>query len=221
MYGVTNMFYKRPGMSAVFNYFSRTSLKTCLSFPTVTKNLNVISNLFFTQKYQEDMASSNKDGSQLEGVLTLLRHTSKLIQLFEDKLPISSTLDRRLKELDNFHHFMIQWREESSQNNSNFVSAKLWFDLQCMCLGFRSMVTTKLTQFPSSVIKPALINQDCVENHFCQVRSCNGQNNHPTYLKQQSTQNSIRFGQTTISRKSNAGNPSTSSFSSCSLPSNV
>ena len=80
------------------------------------------------------------------------------------------------------------------------------------------MVAIKLTQFPNSVIKPALINQDGVENHFCQVRSCNGQNNNPTYLQQESAQNSIRFGQTTISRKSNVGKPSDSPFSSCSLP---
>ena len=113
---------------------------------------------------------------------------------------------------------MTDWREESSDNNSQFVSTKLWFDLQSMCLGFRSMVVIKLTQFPNSVIKPALINQDGVENHFCQVRSCNGQNNNPTYLQQESPQNSIRFGQTTISRKSNVGKASESPFSSCSLP---
>ena len=50
----------------------------------------------------------------------------------------------------------------------------------------------------------SIVNQDCVENHFCQVRSCNGQNDNPTFLQQQSTQNSIRLGQTTISPKSNA-----------------
>lgn len=152
-------------------------------------------------------------------MIALLQHTSKVIQLFNDKLPISSIRDQRLKELDKFHQFMLEWRNESSQHNSNFVSTKLWFDLQCMFLGFQSMVTVKLTQFPSSVVKPALINQDCVKNYFCQVRSCNGQNNHPTYLQQESTQNSIRFGQTTISCKSNVRNQSVKPFSSCSLPS--
>ena len=177
--------------------------------------------LFHPQKYQEDLTTNNKDGSQLDGIITLLCHTSRLIQLFNDKLPITDTKDKRLQHLDEFHRFLSEWREETSQQNSNFVSAKLWFDLQCMCLRFRAMVATKLTQFPSSIIKPALVNQDCVENHFCQVRSCNGQDNNPTYLQQQSTQNSIRFGQTTLSWKSNAGNPSASSFSSCSLPSNA
>ena len=80
------------------------------------------------------------------------------------------------------------------------------------------MVAVKQVQFPSSVIKPALVNQDGIENHFCQVRSCNGQNNNPTYLKQESTQNSIRYGQTTISPKSNVGKACDSSFSACSMP---
>lgn len=176
--------------------------------------------LLYPQKYQEDLTTNNKDGSELDGIIILLCHTSQLIQLFNDKLPITSSTDQRLQRLDEFYQFLIEWREETSQKNVNYVSTKLWFDLQYMCLGFRAMVATKLSQFPS-IIKPTLVNQDCVENHFCQVRSCNGQNNNPTYLKQQSTQNSIRFGQTTISRKSNASNPSASSFPSCSLPSNA
>ena len=157
-------------------------------------------------------------GSEIEGVISLLSHTANLVELFNDKLVISSTSDSRLGQLGQFYKFMIDWREERLDNNSQFVSTKLWFDLQSMCLGFRSMVAIKLTQFPNSVIKPALINQDGVENHFCQVRSCNGQNNNPNYLQQESAQNSIRFGQTTISRKSNVGKASDSPFPTCSLP---
>lgn len=55
------------------------------------------------------------------------------------------------------------------------------------------------------MIKPAIINQDLVENHFCQIRACNGQNNNPTRRLQETTQNTVSYGQTTISRKSNAG----------------
>ena len=72
-------------------------------------------------------------------------------------------------------------------------------------VGFESIVAIKLKKFPSSVIKPAIINQDCIENNFCQVRGCNGQNNNSTFHLQESAQNSVRYGQTTISRKSNAG----------------
>ena len=164
------------------------------------------------------MSAQGKDGSMLDGIMNVLHHTSRLIALFNDKLVITTSSDRRLKELNQFYKFMTDWRSETLNDNSKFVSTKLWFDLQSMCLGLRSMVVIKLAQFPSGVIRPALINQDGVENHFCQVRSCNGQNNNPTYLQQESTQNSIRFGQTTISKKSNVGKPITS-LTPCSLPS--
>lgn len=172
----------------------------------------------FQQKYQENMMGQGKDSSHLDSTISLLVHTSKLVNLFNDRLVIRSNADPRLGQLNQFHKFMNDWRSESSENNNQFVSSKLWFDLQSMCLGFGSMVAVKQAQFPQSIIKPAIINQDGVENHFCQVRSCNGQNNNPTYLQQESTQNSIRFGQTTISPKSNVGAANEHSSSACSMP---
>lgn len=74
-----------------------------------------------------------------------------------------------------------------------------------MALGYQSIVSIKLEYFSNAILKPAITNQDVVENHFCQVRACNGQNNNPTWRLQETAQNSIRYGQTTISRKSNAG----------------
>ena len=151
--------------------------------------------------------------------VSLSRHTSHLVQLFNDKLPISSLKDHRLKQLNKFYHFMLQWREETKEHNGHFISSKLWFDLQSMCIGFVSMVAVKLTKYPESVIKPAIVNQDCVEKHFCQVRACNGQNNNPTYHQQESTQNYILFRQSTISRKSNAGLMARKGqLTTCSLP---
>lgn len=82
------------------------------------------------------------------------------------------------KILDYFRSFMKEWREKSA--NNQFVSTNLWFDVQSMCIWFRSMVAIKTAQFPSSVIKTDLLNQDGVENQFCQLRSCNGQNNNPS-----------------------------------------
>ena len=160
----------------------------------------------------------DKDGSDLDSTISLLSHTSRLVALFNDKLVIKSNSDPRLLGLNHFYKFMSDWRNESLESNDQFVSSKLWFDLQSMCVGFRSMVAVKQARFPSSVIKPALNNQDGVENHFCQVRSCNGQNNNPTYLQQESTQNLIRYGQTTISPKSTVRKASDSSFSACSMP---
>ena len=87
---------------------------------------------------------------------------------------------------------------------------KALFDLQSMIMGFLSLVRTKLTRCPGAVIKPAIINQDIVENHFCQLRGANGHNDIPTY---QATQNSIIYGQTSISRKGNTGTRKNSTFS--------
>lgn len=67
-------------------------------------------------------------------------------------------------------------------------------------------------RYPGSVIKPAVLNQDIVENHFCQLRAANGQNENPTYLLTQGTQNSIVFGQRTISKKCNTGTAENDSF---------
>ena len=74
------------------------------------------------------------------------------------------------------------------------------------------MVRTKLARFPEAVIKPAIVNQDIVENHFSQLRGANGQNENPTYQLTQGTQNSVIFGQSTISKKSNTGGARNDSF---------
>lgn len=156
----------------------------------------------------------------MDAVVSLLHHSSKLVEIFGDKQPISSVTDKRLVHLNSFYRYLISWREESTDNNCHFLSSKLWFDLQSMFLGFMALVAYKLRKFPHSVIKPAIVNQDCAENHFCQVRACNGQNNNPTFRQQESTQNSIRYGQTTVSSKSNAGLPSKNKqqLASCSIP---
>ena len=79
---------------------------------------------------------------------------------------------------------MCSWEESTQADGKLFISSKLWFDLKSVCLGFQSLVHYKLLKHPSSVIKPAIVNQDCVENHLCQIRSCNDQNDNPTFLEQ-------------------------------------
>ena len=56
------------------------------------------------------------------------------------------------------------------------------------------------------------MNQDLMENHFSKLRAANGQNDNPTYLLTQGTQNCIIFGQTTLSQKSNTGTSRNFSF---------
>ena len=167
------------------------------------------------------MKSSGEDDSSFDAVISLLEHTSKLVSLFNDRLYITCTNDIRLQKLNNFYNWMCSWEESTQGDGKLFFSSKLWFDLKSMCLGFQSLVHYKLLKHPSSVIKPAIVNQDCVENHFCQIRSCNGQNDNPTFLEQQSSQNSIRLGQTNISPKSNASCSSAFTSQRPSIPSSL
>ena len=111
--------------------------------------------------------------------------------------------DNRIKHLDGLLTYLSHWKSVT-ESPKEFISDKLWFDIQSMVHGFKAITQIKLEKFPESAIKPWIINQDVVENHFCQIRTCNGQNNNPTYRLQESAQNSIRYGQTTISSKCNA-----------------
>ena len=119
-----------------------------------------------------------------------------------DKQAIHTVSDDHIKQLDGLLAYLSHWKKDIG-SQKEFISDKLWFDIQAMVHGFKAITKIKLGKFPESVIKPWIINQDVVENHFCQVRACNGQNNNPTYRLQESTQNSIRHGQTTISSKCN------------------
>lgn len=124
------------------------------------------------QSYQEHLQVTSNDGSSLSSTVSLLEQTSELVSLFNDMLHITSVQDMRLMQLKKFLALMQSWANQTEGKPNLFVSGKLWFDLQSMCIGLNSLVSIKLSQFPQSVLKPAIINQDCMENHFGQVRSC-------------------------------------------------
>lgn len=153
--------------------------------------------------------NSNGDEShriaRLDATITFLTHTSVMVQLFSDKHAIFDVKDNRLLQLKGALQFFASWKLSTS-SPKEFLSDKSWFDLQSMVLGFISLVKSKFGRFPGSLIKPAIVNQDAVENHFSQLRGANGQNDNPTYQMVQGTQNSVIFGQTTISKKCNTGN---------------
>ena len=130
-----------------------------------------------------------------------------MVELFSDKHAVFHVKDNRILKLQRALQYFRNWKLNVI-TSKEFLSDKTWFDLQSMILGFISLVKSKLTRFPGSCIKPAIVNQDVVENHFCQLRGANGQNDNPTYQMVQGTQNSIIFGQTTISRKCNTGTTS-------------
>lgn len=133
-----------------------------------------------------------------------MEHTSFIVDFFSSKNQIYDPNDTRLQKLHSILTYFSNWKSTCTKNDE-FVSAKLWFDIQAMILGIISIVRIKLRRFPGSTIKPAILNQDVVENHFCQLRSANGQNENPSYLLTQGTQNAIIFGQRTLSKKCNTG----------------
>ena len=135
-----------------------------------------------------------------------------MIELFSSKYQVYHVNDSRLRDLEEALEIFSDWKYQVDKG-IHFISEKLWFDLQSMVHGFISIVQTKLARFPGSTIKPAIMNQDIVENHFSQLRSANGQNDNPTYHTVQGTQNSIIFGQSSISKKSNTECIQNNSFS--------
>ena len=156
-------------------------------------------------------AANDKDPSRLDQSIMLLKHTSRMEQLFTDKHAIYNSNDTRLQDLSAMLQFFSDWKQQV-QHGKEFLSSKLWFDMQSMVLGFISLVRTKLARFPGYVKKPAIMNQDLVENHFSQLRAANGQNDNPVFFLTQGNQNSIIFDHTTLSKKSNTGMSRNSSF---------
>ena len=103
--------------------------------------------------------------------------------------------DNCIKHLDGLLTYFSCWKSVT-ESAKRFILDKLWFDIQSMVHGFKAITQVKLEKLPESAIKPWFINEDVVENHFCQICACNGQNNNPTYRLQESAQNSIKYGQT-------------------------
>ena len=111
------------------------------------------------QKYKEDLMARGKKNvsDEMESVILLLKHTSNLVQLFNDRLFIYSNDDDRIKKLKAFYNFLMSWRDETKESNNLFISSKLFFDLQSMCLGFQAMIDFKTSKFKGSVVKPCII----------------------------------------------------------------
>ena len=115
---------------------------------------------------------------------------------------ISNVSDARVVRAKGFLQDMSMWRE-SCTDPKNFLSHKLWFDMQAMVLGLEGVVRIKTNHFPGTVLKPVILNQDILENIFCQVRGSSGQNDNPNYFLYGGVMPSINMGQTVISKKGN------------------
>ena len=128
-----------------------------------------------------------------------------MVELFSDKHVIHHVKDNRIVKFQGALQFFRNWKQNAS-SPEEFISDKTWFDLQSMVLGFISMINTKLSRLPGSVIKPAIVNQDIVENHFSQLQPERKPHipNHPSHSK--------LCHSWTISRKCNTGTAKNNSF---------
>ena len=68
-----------------------------------------------------------------------------MVELFSDKHGIYHVNDNRILALNDSLKFFTKW-EQQTTTGKEFVSAKLWFDMQSMILGVTSMVREKLSR---------------------------------------------------------------------------
>lgn len=158
------------------------------------------------QDYKKHLISKSKqqEADGLQESINLLEYTSDLIDLFHSKVPLSSVYDERILKGKEFLKYLEGWKANAA-TPKNFLSDKLWFDVRAMISGLEQVVRIKTESIHGAVVKPVIINQDILENIFCQVRGCNGQNNHPKYHLYMTTITTVNIGQTIVSKKGNAG----------------
>ena len=134
-----------------------------------------------------------------------------LVSNFRDNRPIRDIGDERLQQNQKVSSFFKDWEMSILSNTSIkdkekcMISHQTRADICSLIIGFHEMWCDKLKSGSTSII-PSRINSDVIENVFCQQRGLyNGNNTNPTYLNYCRTMNAVILGQTTISRKSNAG----------------
>lgn len=152
-------------------------------------------------------------GAVLNGVIQLLRVTSKLIEIFRDRRPVKSMDDERLAELQYVLSWFSDWNAgvtkldiSKTKKSKLIMSSQCQEDLKVCILGFFELCKTLTTRRPPSFVTPALVNSDIIENIFCQQRATyNGANSNPNALQYRHSINNIILGQNIISTKANAG----------------
>ncbi|XP_052237193.1 uncharacterized protein LOC127848653 [Dreissena polymorpha] len=170
-------------------------------------------------------------GKILNGVIELLQQTSKMVEIFRDKMPISNKSDKRLLKIKEVDVWFVQW-ENGILNDTDIAKnkkMKCLMSKQCMedihsCLqGFLELTDNVFALKTNIPITPAMINSDVIENVFCQQRATyNGANANPSAYQYKHSINSILLGEQKISKKANAAmnaEPATPLFN-ISMPSN-
>lgn len=148
----------------------------------------------------------------LDPLLKILKHTSNLVNVFNDKRPICTLQDSRLQTIKDDLSFFNDW-ESSIMDNSTLTKAdkirhliteETRDDLNCAITGFLQICTHAVNK--GFAVVPAIVNSDAIENFFCQQSGItDGQNTNPTLLQYGYSVNTIILGQCTVSKKANAG----------------
>ena len=166
---------------------------------------------FSLQEYQAYLGES---GEHLSLTVDLLDNTACLCELFTSPRTIKSNADPLIVNAEKALNWFKMWEKEI-QSDSELSKKEKWRaliswecreDLESAVVGFQQLVKIRTKAFPGSGIKPQLINTDCVENVFCQVRAChNGANTNPTYLQYLYTLNTVMLSAGIFKKNSNAG----------------
>jgi hypothetical protein len=150
------------------------------------------------------------DGRHLDGSVSLLEQTSKMVSIFNDSRPIVDMMDNRLSQLAETKKWFADWtnsaRSESGKlDGKKLMSYETQEDVQFCITGFTSICRLRIKDGHS--VLPSRINSDVVENFFCQQRGSHGDNSNPTYLQYSKNVNRIVLSQSSKNscKKSNAG----------------
>ena len=166
------------------------------------------------QAYKKNCSQTQgHEATYLDKTIEFIDMTSKIVNIFDDRRPVSSLDDHRLATNHEVLDYLNRWEKDAeahtelskAERAKRLLSDKLRFDLSSMIIGFREVCRIAFEHFPGSTMSPFRTNSDLVENIFCQERGHNGQNSNPTYAQYGPTMNSIVLGQTTTTTSSNTG----------------
>lgn len=155
-------------------------------------------------------AKANKVSEKLTGTLKFLENTSTLVEIFCDThRPIIDAGDDRLQQLSQVLAYFNDWESQvtadtSLDSSKHLITKETREDINSCIIGFREVCKRWLSS--NITVRPGYFNSDVIENFFCQQRGlCNGMNTNPTVSQYGPGVNAIVLGQTTVSRKANAG----------------
>lgn len=135
------------------------------------------------QLYRETLEKPD----ELDATVELLEHTSKMVEIYLDRRPISMYGDERVKELMKAEQYFKQFVDKKPEES---FTTQTTFDTICTLSGTLELLRILTSKRLS--VAPGFINSDVVENHFCMVRSLfNGANDNPSYFAYKGLQNSV------------------------------